>query len=553
MAQLDKKLPPLPKASEVSMNDLHHALSTPVVDRIPACLGTVSDTTKRKCMIAEQYFYDYYVDLLTYIQNRKERAGVLNGKIAEANLSTVQANELLKNYHGRERVILRKRRTRIKAHDYSLLAQVGQGGYGQVYLARHTPTNQICALKKMNKKLLFRLGEVQHICTERDVLTKTRGVQWLVQLLHAFQDDEWVYLAMEYVGGGDLRTLMNNTASASAALVKKRDEKTIQLASLASETNAKFYIAQMVAAVDSLHALGYIHRDLKPENFLINAQGHIKLTDFGLSHGNALSSTNFDQLQQRLIKAREGLLVWRSVKEKRGCSVKLRRKAWYVEDDDERRARANSLVGSPDYMAVEILEASGALKTKPTEPGYDWRVDYWSLGCMMFEFLSGYPPFAGATMDEVWANVFHWEKVLERPVAMVPPGLLQGKPDTDMLISSEAWQLIQNFVTHKDKRTSSLDAVFSSPWLQAFKGKDLRCLTPPHVPYLADPTDTRHFDDFSDPASMQAYKEVQDRREECEAAASASGKGKTPEQIEEEKRAVRKGFIGFTYRGSIDH
>ena len=148
-------------------------------------------------------------------------------------------------YTGRERAALRKRRVRLRHADFQILTQVGQGGYGQVYLAQKKDTREVCALKVMNKKLLFKLDEVRHVLTERDILT-TANSEWLVRLLYSFQDDKSIYLAMEYVPGGDFRTLLNNTG-------------------VLSNRHARFYIAEMFCSIDALHKLGYIHRDLKPE------------------------------------------------------------------------------------------------------------------------------------------------------------------------------------------------------------------------------------------------------------------------------------------------
>ena len=155
--------------------------------------------------------------------------------------------------------MLRKRRTKLRLEQFRIIAQVGQGGYGSVYLVRKIDTNEVCALKKMRKGTLAKMDEVKHVLVERDILCSVK-TPWLVRLLYAFQDKDHVFLAMvswwgvrgrradtqEYVPGGDFRTLLNNSG-------------------VLKEEHARFYAAEMFMGVNELHKLGYIHRDLKPE------------------------------------------------------------------------------------------------------------------------------------------------------------------------------------------------------------------------------------------------------------------------------------------------
>lgn len=139
-------------------------------------------------------FLDYYFDLLTYVHNRKQRLARFREENDPVD-NPEDYNVNWKQYTGRERANLRKRRTRLRQHDFQILTQVGQGGYGQVYLAQKKDTKEICALKVMSKKLLFKLDEIRHVLTERDILTAAKS-PWLVKLLYAFQDDDNIYLSM---------------------------------------------------------------------------------------------------------------------------------------------------------------------------------------------------------------------------------------------------------------------------------------------------------------------------------------------------------------------
>ncbi len=344
-------------------------------------------------------FLDYYFDLLTYVGTRQNRLNHFKGEYPAPPVTPAEAYDpLWHKYCGRERANLRKRRVRLRQGDFQILTQVGQGGYGQVYLAQKKDTREVCALKVMSKKLLFKLDEIRHVLTERDILTNAKS-EWLVRLLYSFQDNKSIYLAMEYVPGGDFRTLLNNTG-------------------VLANRHARFYIAEMFCSVNALHKLGYIHRDLKPENFLIDSTGHVKLTDFGLAAG-MLAPARMESMRHRLETVGDLSVPFGKPMDQR--TIAERREGYRsMRENDINYAK--SIVGSPDYMAPEVLKGEE----------YDSTVDYWSLGCMLFEALTGFPPFAGATVDETWKNLKHWRDVLKRPTW----------EDPNYFISNRTWSFI---------------------------------------------------------------------------------------------------------------
>uniref|UniRef100_A0A8C2Z1P7 non-specific serine/threonine protein kinase n=1 Tax=Cyclopterus lumpus TaxID=8103 RepID=A0A8C2Z1P7_CYCLU len=146
--------------------------------------------------------------------------------------------------------------------DFELRAVVGRGRFGQVQVVREKATGDVCALKVMDKTVLRAQENVGFHEEERRVLALNSS-PWIPQLLYAFQDKEHVYLAMEYLPGGDLMSLLN----------RYEDQF--------DEPMAQFYLAELVEAIHAVHQLGYVHRDVKPENVLIDRTGHIKLADFG--------------------------------------------------------------------------------------------------------------------------------------------------------------------------------------------------------------------------------------------------------------------------------
>ena len=444
-------------------------------------------------MLTGTDFLDHYFDLLNYIRQRENRTKHFHEAYPDANASPEYEGAKAK-WLGRERANLRKRRTRLRHGDFQILTQVGQGGYGQVYLAQKKDTREVCALKIMSKKLLFKLDEVRHILTERDILTAAKS-EWLVKLLYAFQDDKSIYLAMEYVPGGDFRTLLNNTG-------------------VLHNRHARFYVAEMFACVDSLHTLGYIHRDLKPENFLIDAQGHVKLTDFGLAAG-MLSPIKIESMRVRLEAVGDTRVPFGRVPvEQRTASE--RREGYRSLRQREGLAYAKSIVGSPDYMAPEVLHGET----------YDFSVDYWSLGCMLYEALAGFPPFAGSSVDETWHNLRHWRQSFAKP----------DFDDPNYYLSPRTWDLITRLVADKQQRFAGFADIKAHAYFAEVDFKKIREQRAPFVPELDSETDAGYFDDFSNEADMAKYKEVHDKQNALENMADRDEK-------------MGKGlFVGFTFR-----
>lgn len=144
-------------------------------------------------------------------------------------------------------------------------------------MCREKTTGEIVAVKKMRKDNMYQKNQIMHVRTEKEILVSCKS-EWIVNLRNSFQDDYFLYLVMDFLPGGDLMSLL-----------MKRD--------ILSEDEARFYIAEMILAIEACHKMNSIHRDLKPDNILINRNGHIQLSDFGLSK---LSDNNFFPMSTEL-------------------------------------------------------------------------------------------------------------------------------------------------------------------------------------------------------------------------------------------------------------
>ncbi|GFR27436.1 hypothetical protein TNCT_496531, partial [Trichonephila clavata] len=207
----------------------------------------------------------------------------------------------------------------------------------------------------------------------RDVLVEADH-QWVVKMYYSFQDAMNLYLIMEFLPGGDLMTLL-----------MKKDTL--------SEDCTQFYIAETALAIDSIHKLGFIHRDIKPDNLLLDAKGHIKLSDFGLCTG--LKKSHRTEFYRDLSQAKPSdFSMYFDRNASNPMDSKRRAESW----KKNRRQLAYSTVGTPDYIAPEVF----------MQTGYNSSCDWWSLGVIMYEMLMGYPPF--------WID---WAHIRERPAAIL--------------------------------------------------------------------------------------------------------------------------------------
>lgn len=216
--------------------------------------------------------------------------------------------------------------------DFEVLRLIGKGTFGQVYQVRKRDTGRIYAMKVLSKKVIVQKKEVAHTLGERNILVRTATTDspFIVGLKFSFQTPTDLYLVTDYMSGGELFWHLQKEG---------RFE----------EERAKFYIAELILALEHLHNHDIVYRDLKPENILLDANGHIALCDFGLSKANLAAN-----------------------------------------------ATTNTFCGTTEYLAPEVLL---------DVHGYTKMVDFWSLGVLVFEMCCGWSPFYAEDTQQMYKNI----------------------------------------------------------------------------------------------------------------------------------------------------
>lgn len=220
-----------------------------------------------------------------------------------------------------------------KIGDFSFLKVLGMGSFGSVLLAEEKASNDVYAIKILKKDTVIADDDVECVLSERRVLSMGCLHPFVNQLYCSFQTEDRLFFVMEYINGGDL-------------MFQIQRSRKFEL------SRSRFYAAEIVCALLFLHKRHIVYRDLKLDNVLLDAEGHVRITDFGM--------------------CKEGV------------------------DEDH---LASTFCGTPDYIAPEILR----------EIPYGFTVDWWSLGVLVFEMLSGQPPFEADTEEDLFDSIMNDE------------------------------------------------------------------------------------------------------------------------------------------------
>mmetsp|Transcript_177 Transcript_177/g.328 ORF Transcript_177/g.328 Transcript_177/m.328 type:complete len:674 (+) Transcript_177:146-2167(+) len=330
---------------------------------------------------------------------------------------------------------------------FKMIKVVGKGSFGKVFLVREIKTSEMFALKVLRKDNIIKRNQVEHTRTERSVLGYVSH-PFIVGLKMAFQSKDRLYFVLDYCAGGELFFHLSKVGKFS-------------------EGRAAFYAAEIVLALEYIHQLDIVYRDLKPENVLLDARGHVRLTDFGLSKEGITNSSS----------------------------------------------GANSFCGTPEYLAPEILNRQG----------HGRAVDWWSLGALFYEMLTGLPPFYCRDRERLFEKIrrghLEYPRSLSARSQTLLMGLLTKDPTKRLGSGSDDAVPIKHhlFFTETD-------------WVKLAKGE----VKPPWDPQINNSLDTSQFDEEFTSMPMFSPSSYQPQ----------AGFGATPQD---------KLFEGFTFTDNRFH
>nr|AML78078.1 putative LOV domain-containing protein [Begonia sp. BC-2016] len=308
---------------------------------------------------------------------------------------------------------------KIGLHHFKPIRPLGSGDTGSVHLVELEGSGELYAIKVMDKAVMLNRNKVHRACIEREIISYLDH-PFLPTLYASFQTPTHVCLVTDVYAGGELY-----------ALLQKQPLKMFK------EESARFYVAEIVIALEYLHCLGIIYRDLKPENILVQKDGHIALADFDLSF---------------LTSSKPQVIKFPSQSKRR--SKKNQPPPAFVA---EPVSHSNSFVGTEEYIAPEII----------TGAGHTSAIDWWTLGILLYELLYGRSPFRGKNRQKTFSNIMHKELTFPSSI----PASLQARQMINALLQRDPAARLGS--------QTGANEIKQHPFFREINWPLIRCMTPP--------------------------------------------------------------------------
>ncbi|SPO05732.1 probable Serine/threonine-protein kinase nrc-2 [Cephalotrichum gorgonifer] len=337
------------------------------------------------------------------------------------------------------------RNVEVSPSSFDKIKLIGKGDVGKVYLVREKKSSRLYAMKVLSKKEMIKRNKIKRALAEQEILA-TSNHPFIVTLYHSFQSEDYLYLCMEYCSGGEFFRALQT-----------RSGKCI------NEDDARFYAAEVTAALEYLHLMGFIYRDLKPENILLHQSGHIMLSDFDLSKQSAPGG------KPTMIVGKNGTSTSSlPTIDTRSCIADF---------------RTNSFVGTEEYIAPEVIKGSG----------HTSAVDWWTLGILIYEMLYGTTPFKGKNRNATFANILRED---------IP---FPDSPNKDP-ISNLCKSLIRKLLIKDENRRLGARAgasdIKAHPFFRTTQWALIRHMQPPIIPTAGTDVDTVNFRNVKESESV---------------------------------------------------
>lgn len=315
-----------------------------------------------------------------------------NDNMAPNKLRRVKSECILDEIHNKS-LYIGKIKNNPEMSDFDLINFLGKGAYGRVLLVQRRSTKDYFAMKIIKFSSSVDNKFMEALVNERNIMNNLHG-DLVVNAYFSFLHKNYLIFVMEYMSSGDFAHILDENIFLDEYL------------------EARFYAAELVLAIEYLHSLKIMHRDLKPENILMDKTGHLKLADFGLStlpekyrekaealddEADLFGSLPIDDMiinhnRKKNNKAKKEGLIQKAGENKEGKDTKVRRIA-----NNEKEA-AVRFVGTPDYMAPEVIK--GEVREE-----YQNAIDWWALGCIIYQFILEAPPFNEDTKEGIFNNI----------------------------------------------------------------------------------------------------------------------------------------------------